>query len=399
MYKTGDKMEILNKIAIFLLIFFLVAFPKGGFKIGDIPITWGYLYIMLIGIIGFYKLFKLKFLPKINLYLLLFMLPFQVIICVTFLLYGYTTSIGFFLSIILNFVIFPFVFLILFHTYEKINLFFLFKILKWSVFFTAVYGIVLFVYMLFTGEIFEIPYLSVNMDDDNILTKHIYRGEGFFKLISTYNNGNIYGEAILILLPLYYFLETNNFRRLLVKIALILTLSRTVWIGIILFEFMNIFRQKKFQTKPIVYFIISICCIFGGVWWFISSAGLDINFLFDENLGGRRDVFEVFSDIHLLPNEPINSIHGIAYISILGNYGLFGLLAFAVGLFSPTLFYFLKIVPNAKSEYKKSIVMGIFIYLFIACNDHAILYIPVTCFYWFCVFLLIRKQDITYNDL
>ena len=55
------------------------------------------------------------------------------------------------------------------------------------------------------GKFIEIPFLTVNAGDYGTLesTKHINRG-GYLKLISTYNNGNVYGVATLILLPLVF---------------------------------------------------------------------------------------------------------------------------------------------------------------------------------------------------
>src|SRR5690606_25097688 len=68
--------------------------------------------------------------------------------------------------------------------------------------------------------------------------KHIDRG-GIFKLISTYNNGNIFGICMVMLLPLYACLERRTWPQLVVKAALVLTLSRTVWAGLIAYEVLH----------------------------------------------------------------------------------------------------------------------------------------------------------------
>ena len=41
------------RLATFLLVSFLIVFPKGGVKVGDIPITWGYLLLPVIGVASF----------------------------------------------------------------------------------------------------------------------------------------------------------------------------------------------------------------------------------------------------------------------------------------------------------------------------------------------------------
>ena len=90
-----------------------------------------------------------------------------------------------------------------------------------AVLFVSAYGIFLFFYKLGTGSFIEIPYLTVNAGDLGELEgKSIDRG-GIFKLISTYNNGNVYGISILILLPLYAHLEKRLSRVLTVKASLV----------------------------------------------------------------------------------------------------------------------------------------------------------------------------------
>ncbi len=95
----------------------------------------------------------------------------------------------------------------------------------------------------------------VNAADVGLLetTKDINRG-GLFKLISTYNNGNVYGAAMLILLPLFDAIETRKWRKLFLRIALVLTLSRSVWIGLVMLQLVYLLRDIKrdFQDFPYV---------------------------------------------------------------------------------------------------------------------------------------------------
>ena len=109
---------------------------------------------------------------------------------------------------------------------------------------TAAYGIFLFFLHPLTGNYLEIPYLTVNAADYGLieLTKHIARGR-FLKLISTYNNGNVYGAAILIVLPLYDLLEPARWKRNLLRLALVLTLSRTIWAGLVIEQMLSLAAQ------------------------------------------------------------------------------------------------------------------------------------------------------------
>jgi len=64
----------------------------------------------------------------------------------------------------------------------------------------------------------------VNLDDIGTLdSKYNSRQGGLSKLISTYNNGNQYGVATLLLLPLFDAFEHSRFRKLVVRAALVLT--------------------------------------------------------------------------------------------------------------------------------------------------------------------------------
>ena len=105
----------------------------------------------------------------------------------------------------------------------------------------ALWGIFNFFWHPFTGHFVEVPYLTVNAAITASLeyTKHIARGR-YLKLISTYNNGNLYGVCTLMLLPLYNHFEKKRWRRWVLKIALLLTLSRGVWVGIVLEQLLSV---------------------------------------------------------------------------------------------------------------------------------------------------------------
>src|SRR5690606_38415621 len=110
----------------------------------------------------------------------------------------------------------PVILLVLGIHMDRLDLRPLLRALRAAVLLVSVYGIFLFFYKLLTGSFIEIPYLTVNAGDVGEMEgKSIDRG-GIFKLISTYNNGNVYGISMLILLPLYAYLEPRLSRLLTV---------------------------------------------------------------------------------------------------------------------------------------------------------------------------------------
>ena len=48
----GSKHQV-NSVLFGLLLVLNVAIPKAGFKIGDVPITFGYIYAILLGLVYF----------------------------------------------------------------------------------------------------------------------------------------------------------------------------------------------------------------------------------------------------------------------------------------------------------------------------------------------------------
>src|SRR5947208_29911 len=105
------------KALIFLICIFLVAFPKGGIKVGDTPITFGYILLLLYALSAF--VFAItkgsdKFYLKEERKLVLFCcLPFQLYSALILMLSVNTVSFGYTLSFILSIIIMPFIFLVM----------------------------------------------------------------------------------------------------------------------------------------------------------------------------------------------------------------------------------------------------------------------------------------------
>lgn len=384
----------MQKGAILLLVTFLLIFPKGGFKIAGIPVTWGYLGLAFFTLPFLFGLMSGRggAVARVRFVVLALLVPFQLVLAFALLLNG-TGTIGFSVSLLVTFFFLPLAFVLLLGFYlEHTDLEFVFRLVRFGVLAVAVYGIVLFVYKLQTGSFIEIPYLTVNAGDvGGLEDKYIDRG-GVFKLISTYNNGNIYGVSILLLLPLYALLEQSSLKVSIVRLSLLLTLSRTVWVGLVLFEILQRLYVRRVTFRTVSILLVSLFVVALGVWYALDLMGLSLAFLFDRRLGGRIGQLQALETATLVPREEFLGIAEIVYLSILHNFGLLGLACFLVGMAAPLLLHSVGCLPLARTAYKKSLASGLLIYLIIAASDGAILYIPVMAIYWFVVSLLLSSN-------
>ncbi len=368
-----------------LLLTFLLLFPKGGIKIAGVPITWGYLFLALYGLVLFIR--STYRIHPFSLVTVIALIPFQMVAGVTMMLNG-VEDMGFAISFFLSFYLLPWlIFLILDEKMGEIPKDFLFSFLKKGIYFLAAYGIFLFFWKLCTGKFIEIPLITVNWGDwGDIDNKFINRGH-IFKLISTYNNGNIFGICLLMFLPLYNLLEQSTLRKILVKCSLILTLSRTVWLGFLFSELLFLLFFEKSMRKKITYLgtLCFLVVIFG--LYLNLVYGFSLSFLFDVSLGGRIYLIErALSESNFFSHIAFFPIEEVIYASIALLFGYFGLVFFLIAMTTPLL---LSLFRRRKME-QKAIFLGLVTYLFISFSDGAILYIPVMAFYWFLTSLLWR---------
>ncbi len=363
------------KSTLFSLIFiFLVIFPKGGFKIGGVPLTWGYFFI---GLASLFTLFQKRLnVTKFRLLSLLSIIPLQIVFLTTLLFRGQEHT-GYTLSFFISFFCLPLSFYLLLS--DSLDIERLKKHLNVGILFIATYGIFLFFWKLFRGSFIEIPFLTVNFHDMGMLEteKCIDRGSGF-KLISTYNNGNLFGICLLMLLPIYHVIQKKFLPHFLVKLSLLLTLSRTVWVGLIFAEILSrLFLQKK-RGRLTFYLILFACAIFGIMTYFKFKT----TFLLDSSLGGRLDQFEAFNHLYFFGENPFRAISEITYLGMLESFGVLGLLTFLIALISPLFITLLHRRSLLQSPEKKGIFLGLITYLFLSLSDGALLLIPTLAFYW-----------------
>jgi hypothetical protein len=360
-----------------LLFIFLLVFPKGGFKIGDLPITWGYL---LLACWTIYSLYKPLSIERNHFKSLLSLFPFQILSTAHLLING-TESIDYTIALLTNFIFIP---LIMFAFLPVCDLNVFLKLIKNSVLPLSLYGIVLFVYQIFTGNFFEIPLITTNINDyGQLINKCNLRVDGISKLVSTYNNGNIYGLCLLMILPLYCFVEKNKWKQGIVKLSLLLTLSRTVWIGIFIHEILNaIFLQKNSKML-----LIKLGIPASIILALLIYTGLDSNFIWDHTLGGRVEQLDVLTELPLLSTRPFEGIAEISYLGILSSFGLIGLLTYLFGLLTP-----LWISLSNRNQVFTAIRCGLINYLIISCSDGAVLLIPVMAVFWLLASVALSEQ-------
>jgi hypothetical protein len=361
-------------------LFYMIAFPKGGLKIENIPITIGYLMTVPLTAISMISMINSKF----SIYRTM-----CIALCIMLTIWSYLSysrfggqSTGFVLAYFLSIIYIPLFCLIFF---SEINLgrwnSSFEKCFKFAIRFVAVYAIFLFLYKNITGSWIEIPYVTVNSQDVGSLDqKHINR-DGVFKAISTYNNGNILGVCLVMMMPLYNRIEKNNILKGIFLVSLIMTLSRTVWIGLII---AIILISISNGLKAIQIFYVMLLALFVGfsIYGTVLFLGFDSSFLIDQKLGGRLSQLSYLNDASFLPNKAGVDLPEIVYLGIIHNYGYAGLLLFCLTLMSPVLAMRALGVKLFSMRPASACMQGLCIYMIIAGSDAAFNFIPTMMVFW-----------------
>ena len=380
-----------------LLVVMLVLFPKGGFRAGDFPVTWGYGLLGLLSLMLLpYRLLALRVVYlRTQLVALACILPFLSVIAYSALMFGIQGDRTGFVVQCVDFVFLPWVFLWLFPPFlEFVDGQQVIRLLRWCVLAAALFGLFNFFWRPVAGFFVSIPLLTSNYGDlDPSFTKNIARGF-FFKLISTYNNGNIYGAATLILINLYDLHTPQRWRRWIVRVALALTLSRTVWAGLIFDLLLSLgstsLREvrrfpwldlRKVRT-PLFLILFTVIAIIGVT----AATGLTDRggtFLLDPTLGGRAGTVTRLSSVPLIPDGVgLFSIAEIVYASAAIDFGYIGAPTIALALCSP-LIVLLGDMSALDNPTRRAALRGLILYSLVCFSDGAIDLIPTMAFFWF----------------
>jgi len=369
-------------IAFILLAVFVIVFPKGGIKVAGIPLTWGY---FLIGGLTPLALVFLAPPPRRAALAFLLCLPFIFLIVplgIADVTQKGGVALGFVFSSLLNFAFFPFVFYILFSGRLKRLPPGIFKhTLVWSIRAIAIYGIVLFIYRVGTGTYLEVPYLTVNAGDVGALDQKNNARGPLAKLISTYNNGNIYGACLPMLLPVYLLFEKRLVFMLAVWASLFLTISRTAWAGGFVLIFLLYFIGDKPDPRRIVRGLLVL--VGGGalVWWILNMLGRSMGFLFDPTMNGRVEKYDnLFTDLTLLPSGGLGGFGEIVYLGVLRDYGVLAFLGFMLLFVGPLALSYMG--RDHRHPIRRAARQGYLSYLIMSMSDAAVLLIPVMAFFY-----------------
>lgn len=268
------KEKSITFILLYLTIFVNILIPKAGIKIfGEIPLTLGNVLFFITFIFWiFSKLIygKIIFDKKIGGVLFIAI----VYGLLKYLFIGnFKSHIGF----IIPLVIYPLIYYVIIdvvNSEERVEK--IFKVITIGVLLISTYALLQF---LFGIEKCTIPGITVNYSDYSrygsawYLTKSNGVDLSEVKIVSTYQNGNLFGVNMILLYPVIYFrlkMTKQNtlryFSLLLFFSSVFLSLSRACWLGIFLFIFMcillqNDYTQRNFIEKITLLFIIPIIIV------------------------------------------------------------------------------------------------------------------------------------------
>ena len=384
---TTNKKSLLYKFTL-LLIFLNIWFPKAGFKISGIPITISnlvFFFVFILWVITKLKN-KTKISKKITIAISLSIIYF---FAKYFLIFYRSNSLVEYVTYIIPLIIYPLSFFIIFDqidTKEKIND--VTKIIYYGFIMICIYSLIQF---LFGIEKTAIPGLTVNLTDYNTMgsTWFMQKSNGTdmanSKIVSTYQNGNLLGINLLLLYPMIYMLlkKDNKNKQLIISF---LTLSRTCWLGIVLFLFFGIMLEndktkKSFKRKVIILLFCFLSILF--VFNYMPSVS---NRLFNTHssdwlkMSGRTEgLNNVIRTVHdsnsvlayFIGPEGIVSYSGLAYemfpLAVFAQSGIIGLLL----IYSVFIIALKKIKKN--NPISKGIKLALIIWLIIGC---------IECGYW-----------------
>ncbi|MDU4249218.1 hypothetical protein [Pseudomonas sp.] len=388
----------LSRMLCCIIVVFLVALPKSGFYAGSTPIYCLYLIVLVITPI----LLMLRLNTPVRQIgplcrCTLAIAPFWTVWVLTELFFGYE-NVGYLGGHLFVFILIPVFYYLLSLLYNELTQATIFRTLRLSIRVVAVFGILSFLYAALTGDYLNIPYLTTGGGNDvlSVWQRNNQRGE-LFKLVSTYNNGNIYGLCMAMLAPLYFRLEHRSFFKVLLIASMILTLSRTVWLLTALALLMTYGQGLTLRRLTALVASLVICAA-AAIFLSANYLGGD-RFLMDSSLGNRDQFFWMLDEFRLMPQEPISAITEIPYLSIYHDFGLIGLTCFALFFISPLLIgnpspFSLRLRPNLRA-----VNAGVLIYLFASLSDSALLFVPSFACYGFLAFLklsLSRRHERTF---
>jgi hypothetical protein len=361
-------------------VFFMLAFPKGGIKVGIAPLTFGYAMTIPVLAIAMLRTRQWGF-PVDRLMVLGACFAMSAWTLAVIWANGTTiwaAQIGFLLAIL----IMPIFGMIAFSGALMADLEpVIERSILWAIRFVVAFGLFLFVFKYVTGQWIEIPLLTVNAADVGQLDdKHINRN-GVFKLISTYNNGNILGVAMCIIAPLYLRLEPRKLLQGALYLTLLLTLSRTVWLGFLTLMLMRIL-SSRLQIQTLLSLLVGTVAGVVLIYGMLLLVGADSSFLADTNLGGRVQQVVNLADATVLPRRPVGVLPEIVYAGVLVYFGYIGFVLFLGMMFITPILLKAHGVPLLSTSRASACMQGLLLYAALSLSDAALSGIPIMMIFW-----------------
>lgn len=338
-----------------LTIFFSIWFPKAGIKLGGIPLTVSNVLFGLTFILWFFK--KLRS-SKVKVSSLGYLLIVIIAYCIFKYIIAYAGGKGFIESIgyIIPLIIYPLIFFVVFDEVEnKRQVDQIVKIIVYGFWFICLYSLLQYVIGI---NKCAIPGLTVNLSDYQQYGEYWYmtKANGTqldeVKIVSTYQNGNLFGIGILLIYPLVYNYYKKIKNKKLENISLILfilctflTLSRACWLGIAVFLAIEVIFKKNKNLKDILKKILIIIMALVAVLLMFKYVPQISNRLLNTSLedwismsGRTEGLIEVFKSVW-----DSGSIIGL----IIGPYGVSQYSGLAYEMFPLSVFVQLGIIGVA----------------------------------------------------
>lgn len=369
-----------------LLLTFNIAMPKGGIALGENPLTIGYFLaaaIAPIALVGLALRGNIATAPLSN--LMFGYIPVTLIALLKLLQFGSTYGVLIYLTI---FAILPTMMLLIYAPYlsmlrdDQVRV-----VLRWCIRFVVIWGLLNFFLFAFTRYFIEIPYLTVNpMDAGEIYSKNNRRGI-LMKLVSTYNNGNIYGACLGMLAPLYFASEKSRVFIVLFCIALVLTLSRTAWfVMLCIMALLVVTGQVRVAKWQVVLGLVGVCAMVIALLPFMNWTS---DRLVESDLGGRM---VQWTDIEpsLFGAETVR-VSEVLYAGLLQSFGILGTILALVALGFPILYGASR--WRQLGLLQRASVLGLIVYLLAAFSDAAFIYPPTMMIFLFVSAMVYRPSE------
>jgi hypothetical protein len=351
--------------------------PKAGVYAGGVPLTWGYLFLLPATLWGTVALFFHGHLSMGRFLAFVCTLPFAAVAALTVASNG-AEQVSFTIALFVTFFFLPFCLYVAFDDFlprEKSET--AFRFVAAGFVFVAAWGILGFFFAAFSKAPLDIPFITTGGGSElSSIDRNNWRG-ALYKLTSTFNNGNIYGICALMALPIVSRFQ-SRWKTSIVKLSILLTLSRTAWAGLIFYELGHavLVRGRRDVLK---YLLIVLSVGAALVSILLTVLGTDTAFILSADLGGRLHTYENIGTILPFSPNPYGTIFEIVYPSILTNFGYLGLAAFLLAMLAP--FWLRHIDPRPYDTTDRSIILGMTTYLLLCWSDGALLYIPSMFFY------------------